>query len=86
MKSECEKIAVYALLRKGMVGGPAQVFTRYHKKDITRIRSHVYGEKSKLIRGIIGYDANSLYLYCSGDVMPCGKDTLVVNKKPFDQK
>ena len=36
--------------------------------------------------GIIGYDANSLYLYCSGDVMPCGKDSLVVNKKPFNQK
>ena len=31
-------------------------------------------------------DANALYLYCSGDVMPCGKDTLVVNKKLFDQK
>ena len=40
----------------------------------------------KLTKGVIGYDANSLYLYCSGDVMPCGKDTLVVNKKPFDQK
>ena len=69
-----------------MVGGPAQVFTVYHEKDITRIRSHVYGEKGKLARGIIGYDANSLYFYCSGDVMPCGKDTLVVNKKSFDQK
>ena len=34
----------------------------------------------------IGYDANALHLYSSGDVMPCGKDTLVVNKKPFDQK
>ena len=32
------------------------------------------------------YDANSLYLYCSGAVMPCGKDMLIVNKKPFDQK
>ena len=30
--------------------------------------------------------ANALYLYCSGDVVPCGKDTLVVNKKLFDQK
>ena len=39
-----------------------------------------------MTRGIIGYDANSLYLYCLGDVMPCGKDTLVVNKKPFDLK
>ena len=81
----CEKAAVYELLRTGMVGGPVQVFTRYHEKDITRIRSHVYGEKRKMTRGIIGYDANSLYLYCSRDVMPCGKDTLVVNKKPYDQ-
>ena len=69
-----------------MVDGPAQVFTRYHEKDITRIRSHVYEEKSKLTKGIMGYDANALYLYCSGNVMPCGKDRLVVNKKPFDQK
>ena len=69
-----------------MVGGPAQVFTRYHEKDITRIRSHVYGENGKLIMVVIGYDANGLYLHCSGNVMPCGKDTLIVNKKPFDQK
>ena len=83
-KCECEKAVIYELLRTGMVGGPAQVFTRYYEKDITCIRSHVYGEKSKLTKGVIGYDANSLYLYCSGDVMPCGKDTLVVHKKLFD--
>ena len=81
-----KKAAVYDLLRTGMVGGPAQVLTRYHEKDITHIRSHVYGEKSKLTKDIIGYDANALYLHCSSDVMPCGKDMLVVNKKPFDQK
>ena len=80
-----EKAAVYELLRTSMVGGPVQVFTRYHEKDITRIRSHVYGENSKLTKGVIGYDENALYLYCSGDVMPCGKDTLVANKKPFYQ-
>ena len=34
----------------------------------------------------IGYDTNALHLYSSGDVIPCGKDTLAVNKKPFDQK
>ena len=85
-KCECEKAAVYELLRKGIVGGPAQVFTRYHEKDITRIRPHAFGEKSKLTKGVIGYDANVLYLYCSGDVMPYGKDTLAVNKKPYDQK
>ena len=85
-KCGCEKAAVYELLRTGMVGGPAQVFTRYHEKDITRIRSHVYGEKSKLTKGIIGYDVNALYLYSSDDVMPCGKDALAVNKKRYDQK
>ena len=85
-KCGCEKAAVYELLRTGMLGRPAQVFTRYHEKDITSKRSHVHGEKSKLTKGIIGYDANVLYLYCSGDVMVCGKETLVVNKKPFHQK
>ena len=69
-----------------MVSWPAQVFTRYHEKDVTPIRSHVNGEKSKLIKKIIRYDANFSYLYCSGYVMLCGKDTLVVNEKPFDQK
>ena len=81
-----KKTAVHELLRTGMVGGTGQVFTRYHEKDTTRIRSHVYEEKSKLTKSIIGCDANALYLYCSDDVMPCGKDALVVNKKPFDQK
>ena len=38
-----------------------------------------------MTKGVIGYDANALYLYCSGDVIPCVKDTLVVNEKPFDQ-
>ena len=85
-KCGCEKTAVYELLKTGMVGGSAQVFTMYHEKDITRIRSYVYEEKSKLTKGAIGYDANALYLYCSCDIMPHGKDTLVVNKKPFDQK
>ena len=60
-RCECEKTAVYDLLRTGMVGRPAQVFARYHEKDITRIRSHVYGEKSKLTKGVIGCDADALY-------------------------
>ena len=76
-----EKAAVYELLRAGMVGRPAQVL-RCHEKDITRIKSH----EGKLTKGAIGYDANNLYLYCSGDVMPCDKAALAVNKKPFDQK
>ena len=81
-----EKAAVYDLLRKSMVGGPAQGFTRYYEKDITPIRSHVYGKKSKLTKIVMGYDEDALYLYFSGNVAPCGMDTLVVNKKPFGQK
>ena len=84
-RCECKKAAVYELLRTGMVGGPVQVFTRYMKKT-SHARPHLYEEKSKLKKSIIGYDANRLYFYCSGDVMPYGKDTLVVNKKLFDQK
>ena len=64
-KCECEKAAVYELLRTSMVGQPAQVFTRYHEKNIIRIRFHVYGEKDKLTKSIIGYDGNGLYLSCS---------------------
>ena len=85
-KCKCEKKTVYDLLRTSMVGRPAQAFARYYEKGITRIRSHVYQEKSKLTKGVTGYDGNALYLYCSGDVMPCGKDTLVVKKKPCDEK
>ena len=83
-KCICEKTAVYDLLRKDMVGGSAQVFTRYHEKDITRIRFHVYVESGKLRKGIIGYDPNALYLCSAGNVMPCGKYTLVVNKRTFE--
>ena len=82
----CEKAVVYELLKTDMVGGTAQAFTKYHEKVITPIKSHVYGEKSKLTKGVIGYDANVLHCYCSDDVMPCGKYTMVVNKKAFDQK
>ena len=85
-KCECEKTTIYELLRTGMVGGSAQVFTRYYEKHITCIRSYVYGEKSKLTKGVIGHDANGLYLYCSGYIIPFSKDTLIENKKLFDQE
>ena len=39
-----------------------------------------------MTKGVIGHDANSLYLHCSCDVIPCSKDTLTVNKKLLDQK
>ena len=71
---------------KKVFGELVNGFTRYHEKDITCIRFHVYGEKGKLTKGVIDYNANGLCLGCSGNIMSCGIDTLIVNNKPFDQK
>ena len=76
---KCDPVETYNMLKTGMVGGPAQVFTRYHEKDVT----YIHIEREKLFKKIIGYDAKALYLYCSGDVMPCGKDKLTVIEKPY---
>ena len=84
-KCKCSETAVYELLKTGMIGGPSIVFCRYHEAGITGIRSHVYPDAKKC-GGIIGYDANALYLYCSGDLMPCGKEILTVNKKTLWRK
>ena len=32
------------------------------------------GEEAKTCRAVLGFDANSLYLFCSGQDMPCGKE------------
>ena len=56
-----------------MVGGPSIVFCRYAEAGVSQIRSHIY-EDSKTCRAVLGFDANSLYLYCSGQEMPCGKE------------
>ena len=87
VKKECKKCGknqAYELLKTGMVGGPAIVFCRYHKRRKTRIRSHIYG-KGKKCKCILGYDANALYLYCSGQLMPCGKEKLVKVQNPTSQ-
>ena len=83
-KYEYEKKSVYELLKTGIMGEPVQVFTRYHEKDITRIRSHVYGEENKLTKSILGYIMQ--HLHRSGGAMRCDKGTLLVNEKPSNQR
>ena len=65
-------------MKNNNVGGPAIVFYRYHEKDITRIvriakrlkkYDHIYGS---LIKKILGFDANALYLYALSQYMPTG--------------
>ena len=75
---------LYDLLKTGMVGGPSIVFCRYAEKDATKIRPHIYGDEAKTCKSVVGFDANSLYLYCLGDEMPCGKEEYAEVKNPKD--
>ena len=62
------------MLTTGMIGGPSIVFCRHAEAGVSKIRSHIYSEKAKTCRSVHGQDANSLYLFCSGQEMPCGKE------------
>ena len=50
----------------GVVGGPSIIFHRKQIAGQTRIKG------KDLCKKIIGYDANSLYLNCTAQAMPCG--------------
>ncbi|XP_057316834.1 uncharacterized protein LOC130657857 [Hydractinia symbiolongicarpus] len=80
--TECTKNEAYELLQTGMVGGPAIVFCRYHERDVTGIRSHIYGRNSKKCKTILGYDANMLYPSTLIFYFPCGKERLIKIKSP----
>ena len=69
----CTKNEAYEMLTTGMIGGPSIVFCRYAEAGVSQIRSHMY-EDAKTCRAVLGLDANSLYLFCSGQEMPCGKE------------
>ena len=71
----CTKNEAYEMLKTGMIGGPSIVFCRYAEAGVSKIRSHIYrGADAKICRSVQGLDANSLYLFCSGQEMPCGKE------------
>ena len=79
----CTKNEAYEILTTGMVGGPSIVFCRYAEAGISKIRSHINSDseagaklRAKTCRAVLGFDANSLYLYCSGQEMPCGKENV----------
>lgn len=59
---------IYQNMKDNIAGGPSIIFNRYAKRNETTIRN---GEK--LVKKIIGYDANALYLWALGGNMPCGK-------------
>ena len=69
----CTKNEAYEMLTTGMIGGPSIVFCRYAEAKVSQIRSHIY-EDAKTCRAVLGLDENSLYIFCSGQEMPCGKE------------
>ena len=74
---------VFYKLKQNIVGGPSIVYHRYHEKDKTKIdRLHYDKSQSrwyynegdgKVVKSIVGFDANALYLYCLGQDQLCGK-------------
>ena len=61
-----------------MVGGPSIIFHRYHEKNKTKIRQvemEAAGRVPKPCRGVVGYNANALYLWSIMQEMPTGHYT-----------
>ena len=75
----------YELLKTGMAGGPSIVFCQYHESGKSQIHSHQYTD-ANTSNSVIGFYANSLYLHCSGQEMPCSKEEYVEVDQPYDTK
>ena len=67
----------FYLLRDNNVGGPSIVFHRFHEKDVPTIsdvvckdEKYILQKEGKLIKKIVGFDANALYLWSLSQDMP----------------
>ena len=78
---QCAKNRLYELLMTSMVGRPSIIFCWYHESGKTQIRNDV-----KICAKVVGCNVNSLYLYCSGQEMPCGKEQYVKVDYPNDME
>ncbi|KAK1946292.1 hypothetical protein P3T76_001845 [Phytophthora citrophthora] len=68
-----EQKDVYFMMKNNITGGPSIIFNRYAKRNETSIR----GASGKLVKKVIGYDANASYLWALGIDMPCGRLTKI---------
>ena len=78
---ECPKNKAYELLKTGMIVGSSIVEVEVEKMGI---KSHEYKDPQRCT-SIVGYDANSLYLWCAGQEMPCGKEEYLPLLKNLQQ-
>ena len=60
--TQCTQNKPYELLKTGMVGSASIVFCQYQESGKSRIHNYT---NSKICSKIVGFDVNSLYLYCS---------------------
>lgn len=60
---------LYDTIKENLTGGPSIIFCRKHVVGETYIRQ----DPSRPCRSIVGYDANSLYLYAICQEMPVGR-------------
>ena len=63
---------LHHLVKDQLCGGPSLIFHRYHEKDKTKLREADYGEEAETCQGVIGFDANALYLSAMMQDMPTG--------------
>ncbi len=68
-------------LKNSLIGGPSIIFKRYAKINETVIKPHKYHENAKLVKKIIGFDANSLYLSVLKNTLPTG--FMIHRTEPF---
>ncbi len=80
---------LHQLVKNNMCGGPALVFSRYNEKGETKIREADYKDQAQLCQGLVGFDANALYLSAMMEDMPTGwyvrrKNQLQPGQDPAD--
>ena len=68
---------LHLLVKDNIVGGPAIICHGCHEKDVTKIRV------VETCRSIVGYDANTLYVWALKQNMPTGWYTRRREEKEF---
>jgi G:T-mismatch repair DNA endonuclease (very short patch repair protein) len=63
---------LHHLVKDNIVGGPSLIFHRHHEKGETKLREAEYGDEAETCQGVVGFDANALYLSALMDDMPSG--------------
>ena len=56
-------------MRRNLTGGPSIIFHRKQVKNETQIRNN----PAHIVKSIVGYDANTLYLWCTAQNMTMGR-------------